>query len=151
MGRFATGVTLLTTVTPEGVYGMTANAVTSVSLEPTLVLVCVQRDTLSHAYLAGSRVFALNILSAAQEHLSILFSQDEYAPERRLTTVAYRPAGSGSAVIDGCLAYLDCQVVAQYPGGDHTIFVGEVTEASVLEGEAEPLVFYRGGYHRVRR
>ncbi|MBI4492279.1 MAG: flavin reductase [Chloroflexi bacterium] len=150
IGNFATGVTVLTTVTPVGVYGMTANAVTSLSLEPTLVLVCIDRQATTHDYVQRSKVFALNILSEAQQDLSRLFARPDSTPERALATVEYEPAASGSPILRGALAYLDCRVVAEYPGGDHTIFVGEVDEAAVVEGEAAPLIFFRGQYRSLR-
>lgn len=151
MGNFATGVTVLTTATPEGVYGMTANAVTSVSLEPTLVLACIEKTTRTHAYVQQSKVFALNVLSVEQQSSAELFALPDARRERCLTTVEYERASSGAPLLRGALAYLDCRVVAQHPGGDHTIFVGEVDAAAVLTDEDEPLLFFRGQYRRLRR
>ncbi len=146
MSNFATGVTVVTTRTPEGVYGMTANAVSSVSLEPLLVLVCVDRKASAHRYIQGSKVFAVNILSEFQKHLSMVFAQKEGAPERSFTGIEYETALTGSPVIPGCLAYLDCVVVAEYPGGDHTIFLGEVKAAEVRDNVSPPLLFFRSQY-----
>ncbi len=147
MGQFVTGVTVVTTRLRDELHGMTANAVTSLSLEPPLVLVCVDRAADTHDILAQSGVFALNILSRGQEELSIHLAWKETEGAHRLDAVPHRFGVTGSPILDGCLAYLDCRVVAQYPGGDHTIFVGEVEDARSLSEEG-PLIFFRGRYGR---
>jgi flavin reductase (DIM6/NTAB) family NADH-FMN oxidoreductase RutF len=149
MSNFATGVTVMTTVAPDGVFGMTANSLTSVSLDPTMLLVCVGRDSLMHDYVGESRVFALSILSSAHQDISALFAREDHTPERRLTTVRYRPAGTGSPILEDAIAYLDCRVVADYPGGDHTIFVAEVEQAAVLNGQADPLIYFHSQYRQL--
>ncbi len=145
MGRFATGVTVVTTRLGNEVHGMTANAVTSVSLEPPLVLVCVDKTADTHDILARAGVFALNILSRGQASVSEHFARKETEGAHRLDGFAHRPAMTGAPILDGCLAYLDCRVTAQHPGGDHTVFVGEVVEAGQL-ADGAPLIFYRGRY-----
>jgi len=149
MGQFATGVTVVTTRLGDEVHGLTANAVCSVSLEPLLVLVCVDHAADTHALLEESGVFAVNILSHDQEDLSRLFAGPTEEKAGRLEALGYRTAVTGAPIIDGCLAYLDCRVVAAYPGGDHTIFVGQVEEAEIGE-DASPLLFFRGHYTTVR-
>jgi flavin reductase (DIM6/NTAB) family NADH-FMN oxidoreductase RutF len=149
MGQFATGVTVVTTRLGDEVHGLTANAVCSVSLEPLLVLVCVDHTADTHPLLEKSGIFAVNILSHEQENLSQLFAGPTEEKVGRLGALGYRTAVTGAPIIDGCLAYLDCRVVAAYPGGDHTIFVGEVEEAEIGEN-ASPLLFFRGRYERVR-
>jgi len=149
MGQFATGVTVVTTRLGDEVHGLTANAICSVSLEPLLVLVCVDHSADTHPLLEKSGVFAMNILSAEQEHLSRLFAGPTEEKAGRLEATGYRTAVTGAPIIEGCLAYLDCRIVAAYPGGDHTIFVGQVEEAEI-SGEGAPLLFFRGRYTTVR-
>ena len=145
MAHFATGVTVLTTALGEEVHGMTANAVCSVSLDPLLVLVCVSKQARTHAVLSESGVFALNVLAEEQEHLSRLFADDAMDAAHRLTGLSYRRGVTGAPILADCLAYVDCRVVAVYPGGDHTIFVGAVEDAGVLR-EGQPLIFFRGAH-----
>jgi len=145
MGCFATGVTIVTTRFGDELHGMTANAVTAVSLEPPLVLVCVDKSADSHDIIDASGVFALSILSRDQGPLSRRFAVKEGAPAHGLEGVPHHSRATGAPVLDGCLAYLDCRIVGRYPGGDHTIFVGEVVDAGRLDG-GEPLVFFEGRY-----
>ena len=149
MGQLATGVTVVTTRLGNEVHGLTANAVCSVSLEPLLVLVCVDHTADTHPLLEKSGVFAVNILSHEQEDLSRLFAGPTEAKAGRLEALGCRTAVTGAPIIEGCLGYLDCRVVAAYPGGDHTIFVGQVEEAEIGEN-ASPLLFFRGHYTTVR-
>jgi len=145
MGRFATGVTIVTTRLGDELHGMTANAVTAVSLGPPLVLVCVDRSADSHDIIDASGVFALSILGRGQGPLSQRFAVKEGESTHGLEGVPYHARTTGAPILGGCLAYLDCRIVGRYPGGDHTIFVGEVVDAGRLDG-AEPLVFYEGRY-----
>jgi flavin reductase (DIM6/NTAB) family NADH-FMN oxidoreductase RutF len=145
LGRFATGVTLVTTQLGDEPHGMTANAFTSVSLDPPLVLVCVDRAADSHDIIDRAGVFAVNVLSLQQEELSTRFAVKEGPGAHRLDGVPHHAGETGAPVIDGCLAYLDCRVAGRYPGGDHTIFLGEVVDAGQLSDEG-PLVFYQGRY-----
>ena len=149
MGQLATGVTVVTTRLGDEVHGLTANAVCSVSLEPLLVLVCVDHTADTHPLLEKSGIFAVNVLSQDQEDLSRLLAGPTEQKTGRLEALGYRTAVTGAPIIDGCLAYLDCRVVAAYPGGDHTIFVGQVEEAEIGE-DVPPLLFFRGRYTRVR-
>jgi flavin reductase (DIM6/NTAB) family NADH-FMN oxidoreductase RutF len=145
MGRFATGVTVITVAEDDRFHGMTANAVASVSLDPLLLLVCVDRTTHTHGMLARSGRFAVNILAADQERVSRLFAQKMEPEVRSLRGERFHLAGSGSPVLSDALAYLDCRLAAAYQGGDHTIFLGEVIDGATLR-DAPPLIFYRGGY-----
>jgi hypothetical protein len=120
MGNFATGVTILTTALGEELHGMTANAVCSVSLDPLLVLVCVNKQARTHAVLSESGVFAVNVLAEEQEHLSRLFADDAVDAAHSLTGLSYRRGVTGAPILTDCLAYVECRVVAAYPGGDHT-------------------------------
>lgn len=145
MGRFATGVTVITVAEGERYHGMTANAVASVSLEPILLLVCVERATHTHGMIERSGRFAVNILAADQERVSRLFAEKLEPQPGSLRGERFHLAGSGTPVLSDGLAYLDCRVARAYDGGDHTIFVGEVIDGAALR-DAPPLVFYRGGY-----
>jgi flavin reductase (DIM6/NTAB) family NADH-FMN oxidoreductase RutF len=147
MGRFATGVTIITTRLGEDLHGMTANAVTSLSLDPLLVLVCVDKTADTHDILSKAGVFAVNILNKDQSEISDRFAKKEFDGAHGLEDLPHTFAVTGAPIIDGSLAYLDCRTVTEHHGGDHTIFIGEVLEAKELS-EAEPLVFYRGNYGR---
>ena len=142
MGRFATGVTLITTRLGDELHGMTANAVTSLSLDPMLVLVCVDKTADTHDILARAGVFAVNILNKEQADVSNRFAKKEFDGAHGLDNLPHGFAVTGAPIIDGALAYLDCRTITEHHGGDHTIFIGEVAEARELSDE-EPLVFYR--------
>ncbi len=145
MGLFATGVTVVTSHIEGQLFAMTANAITSVSLDPVLVLVCVDKTAFTHEAIEKTGVFAVSILDQSQEHLSRRFATKPQPGENILEGVDYHLSTLGCPLIDGSLAYLDCRVYAAYPGGDHTIFLGEVQEASVAT-EGPPLIFYRSRY-----
>lgn len=144
MGSFATGVTVITTNGGEGPHGMTANAVTSVSLEPPLILVCVGRSTRLSTYLTQGRRFAVNILDQHQESLSRYFSrawpESEPAPDFRFEHLHDAPTLSGS------LARLICEVRNVYDGGDHLIALASVRAIHNDGIDREPLLFFRGEY-----
>ncbi len=145
MGRFATGVAIVTSRLGDELHGMTANAVTSVSLEPPLVLICIDNTADSHDIIDRSGIFALSILSREQEQLSRAFAIKEGDTAHRLDDVPYHARATGAPVIDGSLAYVDCRVVERHSGGDHTIFIAEVVEAGSLSDQP-PLIFYQGRY-----
>ena len=145
MGRFATGVTIVTSRLGEELHGMTANAVTSVSLEPPLVLICVDKSADSHDIIDGSGIFALSILSLEQEGLADDFAVKEGASAHRLDGVPHHTRATGAPIIEGSLAYLDCRVVERFPGGDHTVFIGGVVDAG-RSNDHGPLIFYQGSY-----
>jgi flavin reductase (DIM6/NTAB) family NADH-FMN oxidoreductase RutF len=127
---------------------MTASAFSSLSLDPTLVLVCIDRSTETLAAIQASGRFNVNILSAEQEHLSRTFAAKETPQAHGLTVVDHRIGASGVPLINGSLAYFECRVVEQYGGGDHVIFVGEV-ESAGLGGSEDPLTYFRGKYRRL--
>jgi len=142
LGRFATGVTVLTTRTPAGdPIGMTASSIASVSLDPPLLLVSVDHRHDMHAALEAASHFVLNILAADQEALSRRFAADE--PDR-FSGVGYRPNKQGIAVLDGVLAHIECEKRTAVPAGDHTVYLGLVIGGGVTE--RRPLLYYRGGY-----
>jgi flavin reductase (DIM6/NTAB) family NADH-FMN oxidoreductase RutF len=147
LGRFATGVTVLTSRKPGGgPVGMTASSVASVSLEPPLVLVSVDKQNDMHAALEAGTHFVLNVLSAEQEALSRRFAANE---TDRFQGVSYRENERGIAVIDGAVAHIECEKRAAVPGGDHTIFIGLVVGGDATDGR--PLLYYRGGYAGLSR
>ncbi len=147
MANFATGVTVITTRLGDEMRGMTANAVSSVSLEPPLVLVCIDRSARTHELISRRGAFAVNILTDRQEGLSRLFASKELDEARRLATVPHHLSEMGLPLIDGCLAYLQCKLYATFEAGDHTIFVGQVEDIQM--GEGCPLIFFRSKYTRV--
>jgi len=142
VGGFATGVTVVTTRGEEHAYGMTANAFTSVSLDPPLVLVCVISPSEGRDHIARNRCFAVNILRAQQEPLSRYFaSRDRPRGRDAFSEVSHRSAASGSPILDGAIGYLDCRLHARHEAGDHEIFIGEVLELE-YDPDGEPLLFH---------
>jgi flavin reductase (DIM6/NTAB) family NADH-FMN oxidoreductase RutF len=145
MGHFATGVTIVTTMSKEGqAYGLTANAFTSVSLDPPLLLISVDKKAESYPHLEYSKVFTVNILADEQESLSRKFA---VSGGDKFNGVAYRVGANGAAILDGALAFIECKIYASYEGGDHVLYLGLVEEAQTREGK--PLLFYRGGYRAI--
>jgi flavin reductase (DIM6/NTAB) family NADH-FMN oxidoreductase RutF len=142
LGRFATGVTILTTTTAEGQpLGMTANSLSSVSLHPPLISVCVDREAELHDVILGAREFVVNVLASPQEALARRFSDKH---EDRFDGVGYHLSPEGLILLDGVLAHVVCERHATYPAGDHTIVLGRVVGGATSDGR--PLLYYRGGY-----
>jgi len=146
LGCFATGVTVVTTVTDAGdPVGLTANAFSSVSLDPPLVLFCLDRASQNLAAFQASGRFAVNVLGDDQRDLSVRFST---TIGDRWDGVAWEVWATGAPVLSGCLAALDCETEAVHEGGDHVIIVGRVKRlASVVDGK--PLLYFRGNYATV--
>lgn len=147
LGRFATGVTVITTTAGDLDHGMTVSAFSSLSLDPPLVLVCVDRAATMHDMLVEGAVFGVNVLAAGQESLSRRFASGD--PAERFAGIGYVRGALGAPLLDGTLAWLECRVAARHPGGDHTIVVGAVAEVGVRE--ARPLLYYRSGYASLER
>jgi len=146
VGAFATGVTVVTTRGEEHAYGMTANAFSSVSLDPPLILVCVISPSEGADHITRNGVFAVNILAEEQEPLSRYFaSRDRPRGRDAFGEVPHRFGASGSPVLEGAAAFMDCRLHATHEAGDHLIFIGEVLELEVSP-ETTPLVFHGGGY-----
>ncbi len=141
MGQFATGVTVVTTGGRAGVHGLTANAVASLSLDPPLVLVAVDKKAHSLEFLKVNRCFAVNILRLEQEATSRRFA---IPGPKDFSGLAILTSATGSPVLADCLAYLDCRVIDILPGGDHEIFVGEIVAGEVHKGR--PLLYHAGKY-----
>jgi flavin reductase (DIM6/NTAB) family NADH-FMN oxidoreductase RutF len=142
MGRFATGVTVVTAATPEGPVGMTANAVCSLSLEPLLLLVAFDNDARTLPAVQATGRFGVNILATGQEDLARLFASK--ADEREKFTGVPHAVHDGIPVIEGALAWIGCRLERLIPAGDHTIGIGAVESAEA--GDGEPLLWFRGGY-----
>jgi flavin reductase (DIM6/NTAB) family NADH-FMN oxidoreductase RutF len=142
IGHFATGVAIVTCQGAGGPAGLTTNAVTSLSLDPLLLLVCFENSSRTLPVVRESRRFAVNVLRAGQEDLAAAFASKRVAREK-FETVSHTVA-HGVPVLDGALAWVACDLVELLPGGDHTIGIGSVLGGAASEGE--PLVFFRGGY-----
>lgn len=147
LGRFATGVTVVTTRDAGGGdHGMTVNAFCSLSLEPPLVLICVEQCSKLHPVLLEMPEFVVNVLSLGQEALSRRFSEHV---ENRFEGVGFTRGLTGGAVLTDVLAHVECRRIDRYDSGDHTIFVGEVIAAAAHP--ERPLLYYRGGYAQLER
>src|SRR5688500_11891781 len=151
LGVFATGVTVITSRGEEHAYGMTANAFSSLSLDPPLVLVCVISGTTGAETIEKNRSFAVNILADTQEQISRYFSwRDRPRGAEAFDEIPHGESATGCPIIEGCAAYLDCRLAASHEAGDHVIYVGEVL-ALGHNPDVEPLVFHGGSYCKVAR
>jgi flavin reductase (DIM6/NTAB) family NADH-FMN oxidoreductase RutF len=148
LGRFVTGVTLVTYQYEGKPYGMTANAFTSVSLDPPLVLVSVDRRADSHDRISKSRAFAVNILAESQEPIAVRFAGAHRALADPFDGIPDTSGETGSPILSGALGWLDCRLYATHDGGDHTLFLGQVLALGRNSHEA-PLVFYAGGFRKL--
>jgi flavin reductase (DIM6/NTAB) family NADH-FMN oxidoreductase RutF len=145
LGRFATGITVITVAKPDGgVHGMTANSFTSVSLTPPLILVCVDERAHLLPLLKAAGRFGVSVLQEDQRSVSELFARPN--PEEN-PEIHFRSSLHGTPLLEGVLANLDCRVVDAHVAGDHTIFIAEVEEISWTEGN--PLMYYGGGYRKL--
>lgn len=145
MGHFATGVTIITTRDVSGKpFGLTANAFSSLSLDPPLVLICVDKKVDCYACFDQSKVFVVNILSEGQDHLSTRFATKGI---EKFEGVAVRQGNLGVPLLEGAVAHIECTLTSAYEGGDHTIYVGEIQ--SVAASGDRPLLFFKGKYSRL--
>jgi flavin reductase (DIM6/NTAB) family NADH-FMN oxidoreductase RutF len=142
LSRFASGVTVVTTIDPEGKpWGMTVSAFSSLSLEPPLILICIDRRASGHDNLVEGGTFAVNILAEDQEEISRRFASRDID---RFDGIGYKQGATGAPLLEGAIARIECRIDATHPGGDHTIVVGEIIACEVSDGK--PLTYYRGGY-----
>lgn len=141
-GRFATGVTIVTAEHEGTPCGLTVNAFLSLSLDPPLVLVSIDRAARSLRCVDGAQRFAVNVLAEGQEELARRFATKE---ESKFAGVRTRLGVTGLPLIEGAHAYVECRTERRIEGGDHVVFVGSV--AAIALGEGRPLLFYRGAYH----
>jgi flavin reductase (DIM6/NTAB) family NADH-FMN oxidoreductase RutF len=147
LGRFPSGVTVVTTKAADASdSGMTVSAFCSVSLEPPLVLICIEKSASAYQALTSSTGFVVNILSAGQEQIARRFAIVDID---RFEGVGYSRSQNGFAVLDDALGLIECTTVAQHDAGDHTVIVGEVEAARAETGT--PLLYYRGGYAQLER
>ena len=145
MGHFATGVTVITTSDITGKpFGLTVNSFTSLSLNPPLVVVCVDKTVDCYSCFDESKVFAVNVLSEDQEELSRRFATKGI---EKFAGIQWRMGECGSPLLDGVIGTIECKVTRSYEGGDHTIFLGEILSATA-KGD-RPLLFFKGKYHRL--
>jgi flavin reductase (DIM6/NTAB) family NADH-FMN oxidoreductase RutF len=150
MGQFATGVTVITMDADGLQHGMTANAFSSVSMDPPLVLFCADVDTNCHSLVPDAGHYAVNVLSEDQEWLSDRFAGEHHDMEDPFHDVATRDAETGAPIIEDTLAYIDCRLHESHEAGDHTIYVGEVEAMEVDRDDADPLTFFRGEYGTIQ-
>jgi flavin reductase (DIM6/NTAB) family NADH-FMN oxidoreductase RutF len=172
-GQFATGVTVVTTQSEGKPAGITVNAFCSVSLEPPMILVCIDLSSNTLPVMRESGAFAINILTSEQEYLSRCFATISEERYENFCHASFHTAATGSPIIDDVLAFIDARVVAEYPGGDHSIFLGQVMamgsdgqiafareaesanatrleeQYSGTEPDKEPLTYYRGKYRHL--
>ncbi|KXK59082.1 flavin reductase [Micromonospora rosaria] len=144
MGMFATGVTVVTSGR-DLPHGMTANAFTSVSLDPAMVLVCVKRSSVMHDTVLAQGTFAVSILGAEQEGLARYFANSSRPrDEREFETVPCHPGPqTGTPIVAGNVAWVECKLAAVYDGGDHSIFLGSVLATG--RGETSDALLFHGG------
>jgi flavin reductase (DIM6/NTAB) family NADH-FMN oxidoreductase RutF len=148
MGCFATGVTVITVDQDGEVHGMTANAFTAVSLDPVLVLVCVDHRARTHSQLHARKRFGVNVLRRDQQAISEYYARSAETHQHPEESGArFDRTAQGTPVLQGALAYLECRLHSTQPAGDHTIFIAEVEEVVVRDGE--PLLYFRSGYRDI--
>ena len=145
LGKFATGVTVASTMVGDDAMGMTANAVTSLSLDPPLVILCVQKDSVFYSKLKESGCFALTILSADQREISDRFA---FKGPKDFSGLDTTTAVTGAPVLNDGLGWVDCTLHEVLPGGDHDIFVGEIVAGEAVK-EGEPLLYLGGKYAKL--
>jgi 4-hydroxyphenylacetate 3-hydroxylase, reductase component len=145
MGHFATGVTVITTKDKDGVpQGLTANAFMSLSLNPPLVLISVDKGVTCYACFEAGNGFTVNFLAEGQQEISKRFATkgaDKFAD------LKWNPSSNGAAIIDGVIGYVECKITQCHDGGDHTIVVGEILNVSATGDR--PLLFFKGKYQRL--
>ena len=147
LGSFASGVTVATTKDARGkLLGITVSAFCSVSLSPPMVLICIEKTAGSHYAFEESNVFVVNVLREGKADLSELFASQK---DNKFEGVQFAPGIDGVPVLDNSLATLECRVKFSYHGGDHSIFIGEVEDVKVDNGQ--PLIYFRSRYGRFER
>lgn len=148
LGRFASGITIITTFDEKlnRPLGITVSAFSSLSLNPPLVVICIDKDAYLHDYIKAFGAFAVNILAEGQDKLSNLFASREID---KFKNISYSMSEMKLPLLDDVLVNMECNIVSDYEGGDHTIFVGEIM--SVKTTDANPLLYFHGGYGKLIR
>ena len=141
--RRATGVTIVTARAGDRIHGMTVSAFTEVSLEPPLILVCIDKAAKTHSLIEEGGAFAVNILARGQERLAERFASRE-EEDRRFSELECETGATGAPLLAGSVAQLDCRLASAHESGDHMIYTGEVVEVRLFDGD--PLVFYDRDY-----
>jgi flavin reductase (DIM6/NTAB) family NADH-FMN oxidoreductase RutF len=149
LASFATGITVITLDSEGEVHGMTANAFTSVSLDPMLVLVCVDQRAQTHAHLHAKKRFGVNVLAETHRAISEYYARPARAHDRAAEEAgaSFERTQHGTPVLQGALAYLECRLHTAQDAGDHTIFIAEVEDVVVREGN--PLLYFGSKYRRI--
>jgi flavin reductase (DIM6/NTAB) family NADH-FMN oxidoreductase RutF len=145
LSQFCTGVVIATGCLDGAPAGFAAQSFTSLSLEPPLVAVCPAKTSTSWPKLRKSGSFCINVLSAKQKAVC-----DQFAKPGQFADIGWRAGVTGSPVLDGVLAYIDCDLYAEHDAGDHVIAVGRVRELAICDAATEPLLFFRGAYGNFR-
>jgi flavin reductase len=149
MAHFATGVTVVAARHGPLLAGMTANAIATISVDPPILMAAIARKAETHGAIIGSHAFAASVLADDQQDLAECFAQPTTAEKlTRFCDAAWHEAETGSPILEGALAYFDCRITERHPGGDHTIFLGEIVAAGFRE-DAAPLLWYGSRYRRV--
>jgi len=143
MRHYPTGVTVVTSLHEREPRGMTANAFASVSADPPTVLVCVNREARSYLYIASSRIFCVNVLSAEQQALAERFASG--MRDKQFEGITHRSASTGAPILDGALAYFDCEVEQEHHAGSHSIFIGRVIDCAA-SSSGSPLGYFDGSF-----
>ncbi len=151
LGKFASGVTVVTSARGDEIAGTTVAAFVPLSLKPPLVLVCLDEHSATRKIIEASRVFAANVLSSSQQALSEHFARPHRAGEpSQFEKIPFRRGVTNSPILDGCHAFTDCRVVAVHEGGDHRIYIGRVDSLGFDEGGSRPLLYHDGRYRQLR-
>jgi flavin reductase (DIM6/NTAB) family NADH-FMN oxidoreductase RutF len=148
-GNFATGVTVITTDVGGLLHGMTANGVASISLEPLLMVLAVDKNTRCHGQIHAARKFGVSFLSEEQEAVSSIFAKRGEPEPGSLRGLPFHHGPYGTPLLDGAMAYLECRLSDVLPGGDHDLFVGEALGGEIVRADAAPLLFFRGRYRKL--
>jgi flavin reductase (DIM6/NTAB) family NADH-FMN oxidoreductase RutF len=143
MRHFPTGVTVVTSVREGEPRGLTVSAFSSVSIDPPLVLICINREARSYLFISESKVFCVNILSGDQQQLAERFTSK--IRQNQFEGVPYKVGSTGAAIISGTVAHLECEVAEEHHAGTHSIFIGRVISCASRPGS--PLGYYNGAFH----
>jgi len=146
MRHFPTGVTVVTSVREGEPRGLTVSAFSSVSIDPPLVLICINREARSYLFISESKVFCVNILSGDQQQLAERFASK--IRQNQFEGVPYEVGVTGAAIISGTVAHLECEVAEEHHAGTHSIFIGRVISCASRSGS--PLGYYSGAFHDFR-
>lgn len=149
MSHWPSGVTIVTCVSGDKRYGMTVSSFTSVSLQPAMVSVCIDKRAQMADLLMAAQKFAVNILDNSQVELAKSFADHDLEMSERFEQAEFEMLETKNPVLKQCLGWVDCTVHSMHDTGDHLIYVGEVQKAKMLE-QKDPVIYYRRGWHRIR-